>query len=147
MFVFSIFSVAVIASQPSWPASVGTTKIWHALRAGHFTGVLDHDVKLRLVGTISVGKTRYALAYYGWEQTEREAIGYPHATHRLLVFEKTDKGLSYLGSYDINDPPLGVKNNRVIFDYPADGGNTVTFDEKGPPPTLSLDGQYHEFGK
>ena len=38
-------------------------EIWQALRAGHFTGVLNHDVTVKSVGRISVGKINYILIY------------------------------------------------------------------------------------
>lgn len=146
-FAFIVISYLAIASQAGWSANSRTTEIWQALRAGHFTGVLNHDVTVKSVGTISVGKIKYALDYYNWEETEAEAVGVPHASHRLLIFEKHNQGIRYLGSYSLEDPPLRVKDNRVLFDYPADWGNTITIDKNGPPPSVLVGGRYHEFGK
>jgi hypothetical protein len=55
------------------------------LREGNMTGFTGDDVRIRTIGTMTVGKIHYLIVYYRWEQSRAHAVGFPHAARRLVA--------------------------------------------------------------
>jgi len=132
--------------------------IWQVLRAGHFSGAMNEDAHVRpIAGSIVVKGARYSFMEFYWEETPKNMTGsFPHGQYRLLVFEQTSSGLSYLGSYvvagdDFRGPVHPVIRGKTVF-YPyhdieimgVKQSMTISF-ENGPPPTSSPGGVNHFF--
>src|SRR5437763_261500 len=120
-----------IAGLPLAPASAReqTTGIWKVLRDGDFSGAKNEDAHVRPLGDMEVGGRRYRLMLFRWSETPRNMQGsFPHGQSRLLVFEKREKAITYLGSY-VYHPPGGsprIEGNAVIFPYKEIKGEEPT---------------------
>jgi hypothetical protein len=131
------------------PAAQGlerTTGIWKVLREGQFSGMMNEDAHLRPVkGVISAQGKRYKFMEYSWLETPKNMTGStPHAQSRVLVFEQSGGGLSYLGSYgffggDFKGPVHPEIRGKTLFfpyhDYEILGVKEsygISF-ENGPP--------------
>ena len=99
------------------------------------------------LGTISVGKKRYVFVDYHWEQSWAHAVGFPHAADRLLVLTLAGKRLTYIGFYDEDMKPIGIRGNKVIFPYPESWGNALTIGENGLQAEPWFGGRTHALGK
>jgi hypothetical protein len=131
-----------------------TTGIWKVLRDGGFSGAKNEDAHVRSLGDMDIGGRHYRLMFFEWFETPRNMKGsFPHGQSRLLVFEKREKAITYLGSY-VYYPPDGsprIEGNAVIFPYKEIKGeeptNRLVFDQNGPPLRVVLDGEICEFFK
>jgi hypothetical protein len=101
-----------------------TTGVWKVLRDGHFSGPMNEDAHVRPVkGSISANGKRYTFMEYSWQESPKNMTGStPHAQSRLLVFEQSGSGLSYLGSYDLGDDFKGpvhpvIRGKMLFFPY------------------------------
>jgi len=102
-----------------------TTGIWKVLRAGRFSGMMNEDAHVRSVkGSISANGKRYKFMEYSWQESPKNMTGStPHAQSRLLVFEQSGSGLSYLGSYDFGGDDFKgpvhpkIRGKTLFFPY------------------------------
>src|ERR1051326_2477330 len=122
-------------------------RLLSALKKGAFVGPLDHRHVLETIGEIPVGRKRYIVAFYHYEQTWKEAVGFPHASSRLIIFLNQRSRTTYLGFYGLNGPPSHIEGHQIFFPYSREQGNVIDFDETGPPPRAWLDGEYQVFRK
>jgi hypothetical protein len=107
------------------------------------------DTRLNCVGTISAGNRKYLIVYYDWNETVKEAStrgGFPHAAHRLLVFDNTHGEMFYTGFYSVDSAPLGIEGRRIRFSHRREGGE-IGFGKDGPPQHVLLDGEPRSLGK
>lgn len=114
--------------------------IWDVLRAGHFTGGTSEARVRKVPGSISANGKRYSFMEYYWE-------GKGTGDMRLLVFEQTEHGPSYLGYYSVDFGDLGgpvhpvIRGQSVFLPYHgydslgAKQAFAISFAD-GPPPTL-----------
>jgi hypothetical protein len=75
----------------------------------------------------------------------------------VLVFERAQKGLSYLGSYERDNVAFQVEGRTVKFDLPKSGrpagylrddpGEGIVFDDKGPPAEARINWVTRPFAK
>jgi hypothetical protein len=64
-------------------------------------------------------------------------------TSRLLIFSEDKK---YIGEYSHYDAiPIRIENNQIIFDATPESGNSIIFDEEGPPKKVRINGDFLEF--
>jgi hypothetical protein len=141
--LFAVTASGAAASQTHF----GKAEIFAALRAGNMTGFNGEDVRIRTVGSMTVGKTHYLIVYYRWEQSWAHAVGFPHAARRLVILTSNEGKLTYLGFYEEEDPPIAIRGNKLIFPYPESLGNTLVIDENGPPRETGFGGYSHLLGK
>lgn len=119
--VFAGFLVGASAAQ----GYERTTGIWKVLRAGQFSGSMNEDAHVRSVkGSISAKGKRYRFMEYSWLESPKNMTGStPHAQSRLLVFEQSRGGLSYLGSYDFEGDDFKgpvhpvIRGKTLFFPY------------------------------
>ncbi len=107
------------------------------------------DTRLSCVGTISAGDQKYLIVYYDWNETVGKASargGFPHAAHRLLVFNNTRGELFYTGFYSVDSAPLGIKGRKIRFAHRWEG-EEIGFGKDGPPRQALLDGELRSLGK
>lgn len=117
------------------------------MEKGQFRGRTDLDSKIWAVGSISVAAKRYEVWGYSWEEDPKlwneYSPGHRRNSYKVLVFEGTSKGLSYLGNYKRDNVAFRVEGRTVKFDLPKSGrpsgylrddpGEGIVFDDKGPP--------------
>ena len=136
---FAVSPVGAYAAQ----GSDYKTGIWKVLRAGHFGGQMSKGAHVRPVkGVLAANGTRYRFWEYSWVNPETN-----HGRQKLLVFEQTRRGLSYLGSYeaswdDFKGPVHPVIRGKTLF-FPyhdleilGDKNAFAMSFENGPPPAL-----------
>jgi len=141
LFVLAVPAMAAASHPPT------KAEIFAALRAGDSIIFTEEDVRIRPIGAMTVGGTRYFIVYYAWEQSWKHAVGFPHAAYRLVIFTRDGEKLVYLGFYAVEKPPIGIRGNKVIFPYPKRLGNALTIGETGPPQEPTLGGQPRLFGQ
>jgi hypothetical protein len=120
------------------------TGIWGVLRRAKFSDPRDIDAKAWPVGSIGAGSRHYEIWRYSYEEFPKSTDPILHSRHRILVFEQQAKGLSYTGSYIIDDVPFHVQGQAVKLDSPAGtalGKDEIVFDDNGPPTEVRLNGQ------
>jgi len=151
-----IVAAVVVAGLVAAPASAKTNYhagVWNLLRAGGLCFAENGDSKAWRAGTIDAGGKRYEIWGYSWEETPRTKTGSTeHANFRILVFERAEKQLSYLGNYNVDSVPFAIQGRAIKFDY-AHGdpgavhypGDKIEFDDNGPPRQIVLDGELHSF--
>jgi hypothetical protein len=144
--------MAVTLSQAPAASRELKTGIWKVMRdAGDTNRYDDEESRVWPIGNMDVGRWHYRFMAYAWEQSERNMVpgGAQHAGYRLLMFERTKKGLAYLGSYETWGGRPKIKGRTLVFPYKDPLGmhvdRTVTFDEKGPPSQIFLDGMVFPF--
>jgi hypothetical protein len=152
----ALLAVVALLALPMAGAEARTLAgVRRSLREAHVSYPLahrhDHRPVLRIVGAIAAGGERYLVVYWNWEESRRELHerggNAQHASHRLLVLRRSGTRLSYLGYYSVDIPPLRIEGRAVLFDGDAEFGNTVTFDDHGPPEEIRLDGEFHVFDR
>ena len=94
-------------------------------------------MELRFVGTIREGNSRYQIYYYN--HINIHPAGIAHGIQKLIIIK--DQKV-YVGSYLIDDAPIGVSNADVLF---LDG--RVHFDLQGPPSNAVADGTELSLGR
>jgi hypothetical protein len=132
-----------------------TTGIWKVLREGGFDGPMNEDAHIWPIGNMDVGAYHYRFMHYEWLESKQNMVpgGFPHGHSDLLVFDRTKKGLVYLGVYRTAGGRPRIKGHTLVFpykDYEILGwkrSKTITFDEKGPPAEINLDGENFGFAK
>src|SRR5262249_32023945 len=121
--------------------------MWRILNDGHFSGNSDADAHIWRSGLLPAGGKNYEIWGYSWEEDPRAWNDFPpahkHKSYRILVFERTPKGLSYLGSYERDNVGFRIEGRAIKFDRPKSGrpsgylqddpGEGIVFDDKGPP--------------
>jgi hypothetical protein len=128
--------------------------IWQVMRAGHFSGPMNEEADVRPIkGSIVAKGKRYKFWEYYWE--EKRPSG--HGRTLLLVFERADKALSYLGCYEFEGSDFHgiihpeIRGQTVFFPYKDIEIMGVKFNkeisfENGPPPLARVgDGDSGEF--
>ena len=146
--LFCIFVSSFVVS-----AAEKRTGIWKVLREGQFSGMMNEDARARPVGDLIAGK-RYYLMDYAWEESPKNMqADFSHAQYRLLVFERSGKDLTYLGSYITKGGRPHIKGKTVIFPYKDykvlewKTAKAIVFDENGPPKKAVLDGELFGFSR
>jgi hypothetical protein len=143
------FCVALSTAALLLPASTRelNTGIWKVMREGGFAGPFDDkEDRLRLIGNMDVGKWHYRFMDYEYLESKRHMVpgGVQHGGSMLVVFERTSKGLVYLGRYETWGGHPKIEGRALVFPYKDPLGmhvdRTVTFDENGPPSQIFLDG-------
>lgn len=101
-----------------------------------FGGVLDQLVSIEHLGDIKSGAFNYSVYYYYRDGN--------HGTHIVIIMED---GCGYFGSYWVNDRPLRVSGQDVIFDAPVSSGNVIRFTGISPPARVVIDGEVEDFSR
>lgn len=97
-----------------------------------FTGFAGSDAKLVVIGRIKNGTTDFRLYRHEYINPQSE-----HANRRLVVFSNT---CQYLGSYLVDEPPLGIEGQSLVFRDTGTPGNRVNFTGSKPPGSIWIDG-------
>jgi hypothetical protein len=146
-------AMAVLSSAPAAARELNTG-IWQVMRDGGFSGPFDADeVQVSPIGDMDVGRWRYRFMTYDYRESKRHMVpgGVPHGHNEILVFERARKGLVYLGGYWTWGGRPRIVGHTLVFPYKDPLGmhvdRTVVFDEKGPPPSILLDGEVFQFRK
>lgn len=124
-----------------------TNGIWKVMRDGGFVGPFDSEEDaITPVGDMDVGRLHYRFMAYEYSQSKRHMVpsGARHGHSMLVVFERTKKGLVYLGRYGTWGGIPKIEGRTLVFPYKDPLGmhvdRTVIFDEKGLPSQIFLDG-------
>lgn len=145
----------VVACGAQAAALEHKTGIWKVLRDGNFGRMMNEDAHVWPVGDITAGARHYHFEHYEWSESKKNMTGsWPHGTTLLLVFERTPKGLVYLGSYEnFEGQRPRIKGNSLIFPFKdieimgVKKAKVITFDENGPPARVHLGEDYVDFIK
>jgi len=123
--------------------------IWNLLRAAHFRFADNGDSRARRGGTITAGGKQYEIWRHIWEETPAHMRASTlHGHYNIQVFERTKSGLSFLGHYDDDGQPMHIQGRTIKFSYPPDEaklGDSIRFDDNGPPAEILLNGENHAF--
>ena len=138
-----LIAVSLFGARESWSFE-RTSGIWKVLRAGHFSRPMNDEARAwPIKGSIVAKGKRYKFWRYEWE--EKRTAG--HGATLLLVFEKTNNGLSYLGHYEFEGISFKgpvhpeIRGKTIFFPYPrmeffGSGAPVVSSFENGPPAEL-----------
>lgn len=142
------FALSLMAG-PAAAATDYHSGIWNQLRAAHFTFADNGDSRVKREGVIAAGGKRYEIWRHIWEETPEHARASTlHGHYNILIFEQTKRGLSFFGFYDDDGVPMEIKGRTIKFAYPpeeAQYGDTIQFDDNGPPSRILLKGENHTF--
>jgi hypothetical protein len=115
------------------------------LIAGGFSGALvcsPKDAQFILVGRTE-GQVRYSIYLYHYRFLPHPG-GVMHGGQRILVFE----GNKYIGQYVLNPPPpVATVHNEFLILKAGDGESAMVDFSKGPPSSISVDGETEEFSR
>jgi hypothetical protein len=112
--------------------------VFRLLRAGGFSGVLNQKVEIKKIGVVAIKDSCLNLfSYVLTSESKGGTMGARHMTKRLLVLSNTE----YLGMYAIDDLPIRLDGNTLLFPGEKDEGNSITFTEEVPPKTIYLGGE------
>lgn len=143
-----LLGLSVIAG-PAVAATDYHSGIWNLLRAAHFNFADNGDSRVHREGIIKTGGKRYEIWRHAWEETPEHMRGSTlHGHYNILIFEQTKRGLSFFGFYDDDGVRMHIKGRTIKFDYPpeeAQYGDTIEFDDNGPPSKIRLNGEIHPF--
>jgi hypothetical protein len=104
---------------------------------------IDKRGELKRVGNIRVNE-RTCLSFYTYELEFSSAPGTnPHTIARLLVI----KNSRYIGMYIIDQPPILLNGNTILFFGEEKWGNKLIFDKEDPPKQIHLDGEFRDLVK
>ncbi|HJT42479.1 MAG TPA: hypothetical protein VJ750_03165 [Rhizomicrobium sp.] len=141
----------LICSQAS-EAEERKSGVWKVLRDGNFSSPMTDEAHVRSIpGSIIARGKHYRFMEYYWE--EKRPAG--HGSARLLVFEQTGSGLSYLGSYGFDGADFRgpvhpeVRGKTVVFPYKdmeilGDKRQWEISFENGPP-SVAFPGSVNKF--
>jgi hypothetical protein len=123
-------------------ASMANGRLWDLLSKQGFTSPLDAGTSIQKLGRIYAGGHAYEIYYYNHINTHPS--GDPHGTQELVILIDKHR---YIGSYLIDDKPIGISGRAVIFSAPASTGNRIPFTKRGPPSRVTIDGSPLELSK
>jgi hypothetical protein len=134
---------------PAWAKTDYHSGIWKLLRAGGFSFSENGESSARIAGSIVAAGKQYEIWLYSYEAT----TGSRHGHYNVLIFERTGNGLSYFGNYSVDGNAIRINGQTIKFDYgkenvgtgypPAKRGDEIVFDDRGPPPVILLNGEFH----
>lgn len=97
-----------------------------------FTGFSGDGVKLQPVDDLDHGAPAFRLFNYEYINPQTD-----HANRRLVVFSTNCR---YLGSYLVDEAPLGFEGQSLKFKDTGIPGDRVDFTGTAPPQTIWIDG-------
>lgn len=104
---------------------------------------IDKRGELKRVGNIKVNE-RTCLSFFTYELEFSSAPGTnPHYIARLLVI----KNSRYIGMYIIDQPPILLNGDTMLFFGEEKWGNKLIFDKKDPPKQIHLNGEFRDLIK
>lgn len=101
-----------------------------------FSGGMDRHSSIEFLGKIAVNDIIYYVYFFGHVAN--------HAVYRILIFEYPCK---YVGSYSVEDRPISVSAQDIIFNVPKDSGNLIHFSGETPPARIFVDGRISDLSK
>jgi len=126
------FAPTVACPAKKLPISVSQLK--SILAKQGFSGTVRGDVHFSNFGILPCGSNRYQVFYYEWYESHPPGLAI-HAQYRVL-FIRNDN--SYVGSYVVQDRPMRISGNSLIFEYPGNLGNRIQCDADGLPANILL---------
>jgi hypothetical protein len=145
--------VVGLVGTPAWAKTNYHSGIWNLLRDGGLCFAENGDSKVWPAGVITAGGKRYEIWRYAWEETPRTKTGSTeHANYKILIFQRMEKKLSFLGYYTVDGVPFVIRDKTIKFDYTHDDpdfsrdhlNGEIRFNEDGPPRTVVLDGEIRD---
>ena len=104
--------VAGMAAGPAWTKTNYHSGIWNLLRGGGFFFVETGESSIRKIGSMTTSGKRYEI----WRHAYVRTGGAGRAHFDLLIFEKTNKGLSYF-----DESPAQLRAAAAYLEsFPAD---------------------------
>jgi hypothetical protein len=134
LILFSVmFSQCTLASEINkQKKSLQISEILLALNNSSFSGIVDKDVTISSLGSIKNKSSELNVYVY-----KRE-----FSTHRLarrLIFISND--YQYHGMYSIDDDPISLSEDSILFNYDSNLGNVIRLEDSGLPKKIYLDGE------
>jgi hypothetical protein len=122
--VFSIILLLGLLTQTGYTADPPQISVHHLkdiLREQGFSGSLKGYVRFTNLGVFGCGTQKYRIFYFVWAETRPD--GNPgHGQQRIVLIDDQEK---YVGSYLIDDPPVKVTRDAIIFSYDEKDGNEI----------------------
>lgn len=132
--LFLLLSVGCHADDERQGSVLSISEI---LTSGGFSGILDKASSIQEVGSIESGEKKFDIYYYAREFSNQRL------TQRLLVVE----GGKYLGMYALNDKPIKIEGDKILFPYAEENGNSISIVDGKVPAEAFLDGELFKFFK
>jgi hypothetical protein len=134
-------------------ANAAPSELAAALQVGD-SRLLMKGVSISPLGKIQGGKRAFWVAQAQWTQPPEKVVGAARGACSLIVLERRNGRLTYLGRYDEIDCeyPISVRGNRVIarlpkWEDPEVNTASFTIGEKGPRKRIIFAGRESWFGK
>ena len=108
-----------------------------------FSGQLTGKVHFSRLGDLACNAHTFRVFYYEWEETNPPGKAIHFQSRVLLI----DAHGNYIGSYVIEDRPVRVTPNALVFPYEESSGNKIQCDEDSWPESVILNGQGTTFFK
>ena len=129
----------VLTAQPH-PA---TSDLKRMLAEQGFTGELKGKVRFSSLGRLTCNARKLQVLYYEWEESNPPGNAI-HSQYRILFLGNESK---YVGSYAVDDRPIAVGPDALLFHYEKDRGNKVQCNAHGLPNEVLLNGEPHALFK
>jgi hypothetical protein len=104
-----------------------------------FTGHLDKGATIKSIGAIDNGRIKVGVYFYDFVNPESN-----HGNHRILIL---DQRCNYMGSYAVNEKPLYIMDNKIVFRDTGIPGNVVELAGSSLPKQIWLDGEIIPVGR
>lgn len=102
-----------------------------------FSGQLTGKVHFTLLGDLACNTQKFRAFYYEWEESNPPGKAI-HAQYRVLLIDMRG---NYTGSYVVEDRPVRVTPNALVFPYEERLGNKIQCDADGWPESVILNDQ------
>ncbi|HEX8813481.1 MAG TPA: hypothetical protein VF742_15945 [Terracidiphilus sp.] len=108
-----------------------------------FSGMITGKVHFTRLGDLACNAQKFHAFYYEWEESNPPGKAIHFQARVLLINMRGD----YAGSYVIEDRPVRITHNALVFPYEERLGNKIQCDADGWPESVTLNDQGSTFFK
>jgi hypothetical protein len=148
-----VFLFGLVQGMAAMPVTAAPSELAAALKAGD-SRLLMKGVSVSPLGKIQGGKRIFWVAQAQWTQPPEKVVGAARGACTLIVLERKNARLTYLGRYDEIDCeyPISVRGNRVVarlpkWEDPEVNTASFTIGEQGPRKRIIFAGRESWFSK
>jgi hypothetical protein len=113
------------------------------LKRQGFTGTFQPDVEFTPLGRLQCQSKTLRVIYYVWTDAHPISRLAIHAQQRLILID----GNRYVGSYVLDDRPIAVRDNKILFGPMKYSGDEISCGVDGLPKTVVVNGHLLELDK
>ena len=128
-----LMSATVLAQTPHTPIST----LRDLLARQGFSGALEGKIAIKRLGVFHCGARPLEVFYHSLEESNPPGKAI-HTAYRIVLLEN---GITYVGQYKVQDPPVKITRTAIVFGYPEGGGNTIECEGEALPEQVQLNGE------